>query len=31
MSVSEVWFFIAFTVAWFAINRWLLPWLGVPT
>jgi hypothetical protein len=31
MSVSEVWFFIAFLVAWVVLNRWVLPRLGVPT
>jgi hypothetical protein len=29
--MSELWLVIGLVAAWFALNRWLLPWLGVPT
>lgn len=29
--MKEFWFLILFVAAWFALQKWVLPWLGVPT
>lgn len=31
MSVKEFGFVLLFLAAWIVLNRWVLPWFGVPT
>jgi hypothetical protein len=31
MTWSGFALFMGFLLAWFALNRWVLPWLGIPT
>jgi hypothetical protein len=31
MELSSLGLFAAFIVIWIVLNRWILPWLGVPT
>lgn len=31
MSGKEILLFFVIFASWFALNRWVLPWLGVPT
>ena len=31
MNGKEVLFFFVIFAAWFALNRWVLPWVGIPT
>ncbi len=31
MGSRETLFVLAFLAAWVVLNRWVLPWLGVPT
>jgi hypothetical protein len=29
--MRDVWIMLAVLVFWIALNRWILPWLGIPT
>ena len=29
--MKEVWLVLGVVVLWFVMNRWVLPWMGVPT
>ena len=31
MSWDQIGIFVAVVAGWFALSRWVLPWLGVPT
>ena len=31
LTYKEPLLFILFLVAWFSLNRWILPWFGIPT
>ena len=31
MSIKEITFVLLFLAAWIVLNRWVLPWFGVPT
>jgi hypothetical protein len=31
MDTQTVFLLVGIVTAWFALNRWILPWLGVPT
>jgi|GEM_PF-1018281 len=31
MSSKEILFALSFLAAWLVLNRWVLPWFGVPT